>query len=205
MKTRSPFPFRASGERVDAQRPGEGKKSNLVLVGAFGGAVGLKGEVRLASFTHAPEMIADRGPLLTEDGRSFEITSIRSQTKGFVARVEGVTTREAAERLRGLALYSPRDALPPPETEDEFYHADLIGLEARLVSGEALGRVVAVHNFGAGDLLEIRLSNEPRTVLVPFTHEIVPELDLTAGTLAIDPPPAFLDDPSKEQPEGDAK
>ncbi len=174
---------------------------DLILVGALGSAVGLKGEVRLASFTEVPEAIADLSPLLSEDGRTFEITSIRPQTKGLVARIEGVTTREAAEKLKGLALYIPRDALPGPEDKDDFYQADLIGLSAFLVSGEALGEVVAVQNFGAGDLLEIKLASEPRTVLVPFTREIVPEINLEARKLTIDPLPGLLDDPSKEQPD----
>ncbi|MFZ1989616.1 MAG: ribosome maturation factor RimM [Alphaproteobacteria bacterium] len=173
---------------------------DLILVGAFGSAVGLKGEVRLASFTETPEAIADFKPLLAEDGRAFEIQSVRPQTKGLVARVKGVTTRESAEKLRGLALYIPRDALPAPENEDEFYHADLVGLSAVLVSGETLGEVVTVQNFGAGDLLEIKLASEPRTVFVPFTNEIVPEVDLAARKLTIDPPAGLLDDASKESP-----
>jgi 16S rRNA processing protein RimM len=176
-------------------------KRDLILIGAFGSAVGLKGEVRLASFTAIPEAIADFKPLLTEDGRSFEILSVRPQTKGLVARVKGVTTREAAEKLKGIALHIPRDALPPTDEEDEFYQADLIGLAAALVSGETLGEVVSVQNFGAGDLLEIKLANEPRTVLIPFTREIVPEIDLAARKLTVDPPPGLLDDPSKEQPD----
>lgn len=180
-------------------------KDDLILVGAFGAPVGLKGEVRLASFTKIPEAIAEFNPLLTEDGRSFEITSIRPQTKGLVARVEGVTTREAAEKLKGVALYILRERLPPPEDENDFYYADLIGLCATLVSGEALGEVVAVQNFGAGDLLEIKLASEPRTVLVPFTREIVPEVDMDARKLTVDPPPGLLDNPSKEQPQVDGE
>ena len=196
----SPSPLPAGGERVDAKRLGEAH--NLILVGAFGNAVGLKGEVRLASFTEIPEAIADFAPLLTEDGRAFEITSIRAQTKGLVARVKGITTREAAEKLKGLALYVPREALPEPE-EGEYYHTDLIGLKAELISGEPLGEVIAVQNFGAGDLLEIQLASEKRTVFVPFTNDIVPEVDLAAGKLTVDPPAGLLDDASKEQPEGD--
>jgi 16S rRNA processing protein RimM len=180
-------------------------KRDLILVGAFGSAVGLKGEVRLASFTEIPEAIADFKPLLTADGRTFEILSVRPQTKGLVARVKGVTTREAAERLKGLALHIPRDALPAPEDEEEFYHTDLIGLSASLVSGEALGEVVTVQNFGAGDLLEIKLAREPRTVFVPFTREIVPAIDLAAGKLTVDPPLGLLDDASKEKPPKDGE
>ena len=176
------------------------RSKNLILVGAFGAAVGLKGELRLASFTEIPEAIADFAPLLTEDGRKFEIASIRPQTKGLVARVKGVSTREAAEKLKGLALYVPREALPKPEAEDEFYHADLIGLAALLVSGETLGEVIAVQNFGAGDLLEIQLANEKRTVFVPFTNEIVPEVDLAGGRLIVNPLLGLLDDAAKEKP-----
>ncbi|HXZ67043.1 MAG TPA: ribosome maturation factor RimM [Alphaproteobacteria bacterium] len=177
------------------------KESNkLILVGAFGSAVGLKGEVKLASFTEIPEAIADLAPLLADDGREFEIASIRPQTKGLVARVKGISTREAAEKLKGIALYVPRDALPEPEEEGEYYHADLIGLSAVLVSGKPLGKVIAVQNFGAGDLLEIQLANEPRTVFVPFTNDIVPEVDLAAGRLTIDPSPGLLDDAAREKP-----
>ena len=175
-------------------------KNNLILVGAFGSAVGLKGEVRLASFTEIPEAIADFKPLLTEDGRALEILSIRPQTKGLVARVKGVTTREAAEKLKGLALYVPRNALPKPEEEGEYYHADLIGLKAELVSGELLGEVIGVQNFGAGDLLEVQLASEKRAVFVPFTNDIVPAVDLAAGTLTVDPPAGLLDDASKQSP-----
>ena len=176
------------------------KKDRLILVGAFGSPVGLKGEVRLASFTEAPETIATLAPLITEDGREFEITSIRPQTKGLVARIKGISTREAAEKLKGIALYVPRSALTAPEKENEYYHADLIGLAALLATGEPLGRVIAVQNFGAGDLLEIQLANEQRTVFVPFTNDIVPEVDLAARELTIDPPAGLLDASSEEEP-----
>jgi len=120
--------------------------------------------------------------------------------KALVADFDGIGDRNAAERLRGTELYVPRSRLPRPH-EDEFYHVDLIGLEARTVTGEPLGTVRAVNDFGAGDILEIIGA---RTVLVPFTRAIVPEVDLAAGTLTVDPPPGLFDDETPPPSHGDA-
>jgi 16S rRNA processing protein RimM len=163
-----------------------------VCVGALAGAFGVRGEVRLKSFCAEPEAVADYGPLETEDGtRRFEVTLVRPITGAFAARLSGVATREDAEALKGTRLYAPRDRLPPL-AEDEFYHADLIGLEVRDAGGAVLGTVKAVHDHGAGDLLEIaRPGGE--TVLLPFTRAAVPTVDLTAQRIVADPPEGLFD------------
>ncbi len=158
-----------------------------VCVGALAGAFGVKGEVRLKSFCAEPEAIADYAPLYTEDGaRRFGVTITRAIPNGFAARLTGVETREEAEALKGTRLFAERERLPALP-DDEFYHADLIGLQMLDAGGTTLGTVIAVHNHGAGDLLEVRPANG-QTILVPFTHEIVPTVDLSAGRIIADPP-----------------
>jgi 16S rRNA processing protein RimM len=165
-----------------------------VCVGRIGAAHGIRGEVRLQSFTADPLAIADYGPLESEDGkRSFEIESVRPAKTVLVARLKGVTDRDAAEKLCNISLYVPRDRLPAPEA-DEYYHADLIGLTATTRGGEALGTVVAVHDFGAGDMLELRLTAGGMTVMVPFNEVSVPQVDLAAGRVVVDPPEGTLPD-----------
>ena len=157
-----------------------------ICVGALAGAFGVHGEVRLKSFCTDPEAIATYGPLWTEDGaRSFTLTISRPIANGFAARVSGVLTREQADALRGIRLFAARDALPSLP-DDEFYHADLIGLAVFDTGGKPLGTVTAVHNHGAGDMLEIGGSGEP--VLLPFTMAAVPTVDLAAGKIVADPP-----------------
>ena len=129
--------------------------NDLILVGAFAGAVGLKGEVKLASFTAERAAIAGYGPLHAEDGRTFEILSLRPNSKGFAARVKGVETREQAEALARIALYLPRAALPPAEKED-YYVADLIGLEVLTANSETFGEIVAVQNGQRSRQADIR-------------------------------------------------
>ncbi|MEL6121544.1 MAG: ribosome maturation factor RimM [Pseudomonadota bacterium] len=159
-----------------------------VCVGAVAGAFGVKGEVRLKSFTADPEDLAAYGPLQTEDGaQSFDVT-LTGQTKGaLVGRLSGVATKEVADRLKGLRLYVDRAKLPDPE-DDEYYHADLIGLEVFDTGGDPLGRVKAVLNHGASDLLEIDRPDGGASVLLPFTQEAVPTVDLSAGRIVADPP-----------------
>ena len=158
-----------------------------ICLGAVTGAFGVRGEVRLKSFCANPAAIADYGPLWSEDGtRSFAITLTGQVPQGFSARLSGISTREAAAALRGTRLFAERARLPQTD-EDEFYHADLIGLEAVDTGGAALGRVAAVLNHGAGDILEIRGSGSD-SLLVPFTQAAVPTVDLTAGRLVVDPP-----------------
>jgi 16S rRNA processing protein RimM len=151
----------------------------------------LRGEVRLKSHTAEPAAIASYGPLLAEDGRSFVLRSVRpaggSSPDMLIARVDGVETREAAEALNRVRLHAPRDRLPPPEGEDEFFAADLIGLRVENTAGEALGTIVAVPNYGGGDLLEIAPPRGP-TALLPFTKTFVPTIDLGKKRVVVDPP-----------------
>lgn len=164
-----------------------------VCVGAIAGAFGVKGEVRLKSFCTLPEAIADYGPLWTEDGaRSFGVTVTRTIPNGLAARLSGIATREAAEALRGQRLYADRDRLPMLGDE-EFYHADLIGMEVFDTGGAALGRVQAVLNHGAGDLLEIAAPGLKETVLLPFTREVTPTVDLATRRIIADPPEGLFD------------
>jgi len=156
-----------------------------ILLGRIAGAHGLKGEVLIHSFAKVPESIAAYGPLAdAEGGRTFTITRAKATAKGVVARLAGVGDRTAAEALTGLELYVDRARLPPP-AEDEFYHADLVGIEVVDPEGRMLGRISAVHNFGAGDLLEIRLVGSGKTELVPFTAATVPTLDVGAGRAVV--------------------
>ncbi|MFV0293934.1 MAG: ribosome maturation factor RimM [Paracoccus sp. (in: a-proteobacteria)] len=156
-----------------------------ICIGAIAGAFGVRGELRLKSFTAEPADIASYGPLTTEDGtRSFIITLTRPVTGGLGARLSGISTREEAEALKGTTLWAPREALPSLP-DDEFYHADLIGLEVVDTGGQVLGRVKAIYDHGAGDILEI---SGPLPLLLPFTREIVPTVDLTAGRVVADPP-----------------
>jgi len=165
-----------------------------VCVGAIAGAFGVKGEVRLKSFCTAPEAVADYGPLWTEDGsRSFTVEITRPVKGGFGARLSGVTSKEAADALKGTRLYAGRDALPALP-DDEFYHADLIGLQVVDTGGKILGVVRAVHNHGAGDLLEVHGPGMKSTVLLPFTNAAVPTVDLTAGRIIADPPEGLSGD-----------
>ena len=159
-----------------------------ICVGAIGGAFGVRGEVRLKSFTADPEAIADYAPLTSEDGtRSFTLRITGAVKGGFAARLSGVTTKEEADALRGLRLFVPRDRLPSLP-DDAFYHADLIGLLVVDTGGAELGRVKSVQNHGAGDILEIHGPGLKSTVLLPFTLDAVPTVDLAAGRIVADPP-----------------
>ena len=162
-----------------------------VCVGAIAGAFGVRGEVRLKSFCTEPEAIATYGPLSTEDGRAFTLALGRPVTGGIAARLSGVETREQAEALRGQRLYVDRTRLPALP-DDEFYHADLIGLEVRDAGGVVLGRVAAVLNHGAGDLLEVRRPGGA-ALLLPFTRAVVPTVDLDAGRIVADPPEGLIE------------
>jgi 16S rRNA processing protein RimM len=167
-------------------------KEQRVLLGVITGAHGVRGLVRVKSFTAEPGAIAAYGPLEDERGeRSFEIEPAGAAKGVMIARLKGVGDRNAAEKLKGVRLYLPRAALPDPG-EDEYYHADLVGLRAMLRSGEAFGRVRAVHAYGAGDSLEIERP-DGRTLLLPFTSAAVPVVDIKGGRLVIDPPEGSLD------------
>ena len=158
-----------------------------ILVAKIGAPHGVKGEVRVKPFTAEAEALADYGPLTDKAGRAFPIKTLRPVKGGMlVVRFETVSSRDAAEALNGTELFVDRKALPPPD-EDEFYHADLIGLAVIDREGNALGRVTAIHDFGAGDLLEFA-APDGKPILLPFTRAVVPEIDLTAGRLVVDPP-----------------
>jgi 16S rRNA processing protein RimM len=156
-----------------------------VCLGQIGAAHGVRGEVRLRSFTAEPAAIASYGPLESEDGRVFEIQTLRPAKDHFVATLLGIVDRDAAERLVNMKLYVPRERLPAPTEPDEFYHADLVGLAVVDRAGKKLGTVVAVHNFGAGDLIELKPDASDKTELVPFDAATVPEVDLAAGRIVV--------------------
>ncbi len=167
--------------------------ADRVCVGAIAGAFGVAGEVRLKSFCAEPAALAGYGPLWTEDGaRSFTVRITRPVAGGLAARLSGVDSREAAQALRGVRLYADRAALPALP-EDEFYHADLIGLTVQDPGGAVLGRVAAVLNHGAGDLLEVAPAPGLPTVLVPFSRAVVPTVDLAAGRIVADPPEGLFE------------
>ena len=164
-----------------------------ILLGHISDAHGIKGEVLIKAHTGAPEAIADYGPLLDARGHTVEIQVVRVTPKGVVARVKGVTDRTAAEALKGTELFTTREKLPDPE-EDEFYHADLIGLSAIGPDGAALGTVTAVANHGAGDVIEIALAGSRQTELVPFTKAFVPEVSIAKGQILVRLPESSDDD-----------
>lgn len=155
----------------------------MVCVGAIAGAFGVRGEARLKSFCAEPAAITNYAPLLTEKGRSFDLRITREVKGGFAARLSGINTREEAEALKGTRLYAPRDRLPSL-SDEEFYHADLIGLEVVDAGGANLGHVRAVHDFGAGDVIEL---SGAAGMMLPFTRAAVPTVDLAAGRLVVDP------------------
>lgn len=171
-----------------ASRNSSEKAVNKILAGKFGAAVGLKGEVRLQSFTADPLAIAGYASLAMADGVKVKIAALRPQGKVLVAQVKGVTSREAAEKLTGRELFIDRAELPQTDDEDEFYLADLAGLEVRDAAGKVTGKVIGVHDFGAGDILEIR----PLTgasFMAPFTKAAFPVVDVGEGYLVFVPPP----------------
>lgn len=162
--------------------------SDRICVGAIAGAFGVNGEVRLKSFTSTPEDIVDYAPLETEDGAmAFDVIVERVINNGLATRLTGIKTKEQADALKGVRLFVPRDRLPALP-DDEFYHADLLGLPVFDTGGTQLGHVKAVHDHGAGDLLEIHGPGLKSTVLLPFTRDAVPTVDLVAGRIIADPP-----------------
>jgi len=158
---------------------------NRVLIGRIGAPHGVRGEVLIQSYTQEPHAIASYGPLESEDGkRRIELKIVRATRKGLVARINGIEDRNGAEALKGLDLYVGRSQLPAA-AEDEFYRADLIGLRAVDSDGHALGTVIAVDNYGAGDILELRLEGRRDTELIPFANAFVPSVDIAGGTIMI--------------------
>ena len=158
-----------------------------ICVARIGAAHGVRGAVKLWTFTEDPLAVKQYGPLMTKDGaRHFEVTHVREAKDHLVATLKGIATREDAERLNGLELYVARDKLPETD-EGEYYHADLIGLAAVNAANEPLGRVIAIHNFGAGDIIEIA-PPQGATMLLPFTNAVVPTVDLANGRVVIELP-----------------
>ena len=158
-------------------------ESRLILVGQIGGGFGVRGEVRVTAVTADPLALTAYGPLLRADGTvALTLTSTRPDKNGVVGRAREVATKEQADALRGLKLYVPRDRFPEPE-EDEFYLADLIGLEVRDIAGAVMGSVKSVQNFGADDMLEIAPATGGPTWYLPFTKDAVPDLHIADGWL----------------------
>ena len=191
-----------------------------VLLGVVGGAHGLRGEVRVKSFTAEPEQIGAYGPLFDEKGNRYTIRSARVQKNVVVVKIAEVTDRDHAERLNGRELFVDRDALPAPEDDDEFYLDDLVGYAVETVSGEPVGSLVAFHDFGAGDIAEIALAvgggdarvdagadrgkSRQRTVMIPFSRAAVPTIDAERQVLVVDPAAAGLDEARPEAGEDGA-
>lgn len=167
--------------------------SELICVGAIGGAYGVHGEVRLKSFTAEVDALEDYAPLLTEDGAfEFDIAITRSIKNGLAARLSGIATKEQADALKGVKLFVPRERLPETE-DDEYYYTDLVGLEVRDTGGNVLGKVKNVLNHGAADLLEVLPPKSSETILLPFTMANVPTVDISAGRIIADPPEGLFD------------
>lgn len=173
---------------------GRDPADRLICLGVVAGARGLRGEVRIRSFTAAPDDVAAYGPLCDETGeRVFEVRVVGHAKGHVIARIAGIGDRAAAEALKGLRLHVRRGALPTPDAE-EYYHDDLVGLRARGVDGGDLGTVKAVHDYGAGAVIEI-VGAGGDGLMVPFTRAAVPEVDLAGGWVVIDPPAGLLEEP----------
>jgi len=176
------------------------QSDDLILMARIGAAHGIRGEVRVKSFTDDPLSFADYGPLFTKDRtQRFEVVRARVQKTVVVTKFKGLDDRNAAEALNGTDLYVQRDELPPPD-EDEFYYEDLTGIEVRDLAGEMLGKIVSVHDFGAGDLLEVR-PRRGASYYIPFTREFVPVVDLSNGFVEADLPEDYLSDPKSDGPD----
>src|SRR5258705_7714045 len=171
-----------------------------ICIARIGAAHGVRGAVKLWTFTEDPLAVQAYGPLVTKDGaRSFEVATAREVKGHLVATLKGIATREDAERLTGIELYIAREKLPATD-ENEYYHADLIGLAAVDAAHEPIGRVLAIHNFGAGDIIEIA-PTQGATLLLPFTNAVVPTVDLANGRVVIELPAEIDgDDPSPNRP-----
>jgi 16S rRNA processing protein RimM len=177
-----------------------------ICVARIGAAHGVRGAVKLWTFTEDPLAVKRYGPLSTKDGaRQFEVADAREAKDHLVATLKGVTTRDAAERLNGIELYVARDRLPAPD-EGEYYHADLIGLDAVTAANEPIGRVIAIHNFGAGDIIEIapaqgssQGSTRGATMLLPFTNAVVPTVDIAGRRMVVELPQEIEGDDADDE------
>jgi len=161
------------------------KLENPVQMAVIGAAHGIKGEVRVRSFTADPAALGRYGPLQDKADRTFEVLSVRPAKEVCIVRFKGIATREQAEALNGVALFVDRSVLPASLDEEEFYHADLIGLAVRDENGSDIGTIAAIHDFGAGDILEVARKNGP-SVMIPFTRAAVPEIAPEQGFVRID-------------------
>jgi len=169
-----------------------------ICVGVITGAHGVKGAVRVKSHTARPKDIAAYGPVSDEKGEQvFDIQVTGTAKDRVIAKLSGIDDRDAAEALKGVNLFAPRDALPPAG-EDEFYHADLIGLRAEAEDGATMGTVRALHDFGAGDVIEIQ-GTDGKPFVLPFTRAAVPVIDLDGGRIVIAPPPGLLGPMTEEE------
>jgi 16S rRNA processing protein RimM len=180
---------------MDGPMPDTPSRSKRVHVARIGAPHGVRGEVKLWSFTEDPAAVVDYAPFETQDGkRHFEIEAMRPAKDFFVVRFKGIADRDAAARLTNLDLYVPRERLPEPEDDGEFYISDLIGLAAVDTAGAPLGRIIAVYNFGAGDIIELQREGQSKTDMVPFSDAVVPEIDLDAGRVVIAPPDGLFEE-----------
>ncbi len=187
----------SSEVKTGASRPNEA----MVVLGIGGAPHGIKGELRIKTFTEDPLAIGNYGRLTGSDGKHYEIRSVRPAKKIVVAKLSGIDHREQAEALNGVEFSVSRDALGNDGLqEDEFFHADLIGLAAIDADGARHGRIVAIHNFGGGDMLELSGGGR-KTVLIPFTEAAVPQIDAKGGTITVDPIAAGLVDDDEGMPE----
>lgn len=175
-----------------------GSEAELICLGVVGAPHGVKGLVRIRTFTETPEAIAAYGPLTDDAGRIWRLSVEAPWKAGVIARLEGIRDRDAAERLKGQKLHVARATLPEPDDE-VYYHADLIGLEVRREDGAAVGRIAAVLDFGAGDLLEVRL-HTGETVMLPFTAAAVPVIDVAAGHIVVAPTPELAPAAAEDGP-----
>ncbi len=168
-------------------------KNDLILMAEIVGVHGIRGTVKLKVFTDNPESLVDYAPFSDAKGqKTYDIEQLHLHGNVYLADLEGVADRTAAEKLRGVKLYAPRERLPDIKDKETYYHVDLVGLAAEHVDGTPMGTVIAVANFGAGDLLDIKPA-KGNSFYIPFTNDAVPNVDLASKKIVIDPPPGLLD------------
>ena len=180
------------------------KLKNPVLMAVIGAPHGVRGEVRVKTFTADPLSLSDYGPLNSEDGRVFTIAALRTGKTTLVVRFREITSREAAEAANGTQLYVDRSTLPDDLADEEFYHTDLIGLAVRDEADNEIGTVTAVHNFGGGDIIELALPGR-RTIMAPFTLAAIPEIAISAGFIRVDSVAAGLVESDADEDAGEGK
>lgn len=176
--------------------------TDLVLVAKFGAPHGVRGEVRVKSYTQDPAAILDYSPLQSRDGRTFTIQTLRPAGEVMIARIAEFASRDDAEAVTNMQLFVPRERIPPADDEDEFLHADLIGLKVETLAGEMVGTVTAVFDFGAGDVIDVARKAK-KSVMIPFTKAIVPTVDIAGGRLVVDLPEGLLEDTPRDPQDRD--